>query len=44
MYKSVIDIRREIPSEKLRILAAMADIAFHNRAGQLKNKSNSLRK
>lgn len=42
MYKSVIDIRREIPSEKLRILAAMADKAFNNRAGQLKNKSDSL--
>lgn len=40
MYKSVIDIRREISSDKLSALIAMADTAFNNRAGQVKNKSN----
>ena len=41
MYKSIIDIRREVPKEKLDILVAMANKAFNNRAGQVKNRSNS---
>lgn len=41
MYKSVIDIRREVASDKLSVLAAMADKAFNNRAGRVRNRSNS---
>ncbi len=40
MYKNVIDIRREVPSDVLKELAGVADKAFNNRAGRVKNVSN----
>lgn len=39
MYKSVIDIRREIPNDVLKLLVAKADKAFNNRAGRVRNLS-----
>lgn len=41
MYKSVIDIRREVPNDVLKLLVAKADRAFNNRAGRVKNVSTS---
>ncbi len=39
MYKSVIDIRREVPQKLLGKLSMMADRAFNNRAGRVCNVS-----
>lgn len=39
MYKSVIDIRREVPNDVLKLLVAKADKAFNNRAGRVRNVS-----
>jgi hypothetical protein len=39
MYKSVIDIRGEVSQNLLRTLSIMADKAFNNRAGQVRNMS-----
>ena len=39
MYKSVIDIRREVSSDVLKLLVAKADKAFNNRAGRVRNVS-----
>lgn len=41
MYKSVIDIRKDVPNDVLKILVDMADNAFNNRAGKLRNTSVS---
>ncbi len=41
MYKSVIEIKEDIAPSMLDKLAMIADQAFHNRAGRVKNKSNS---
>lgn len=41
MYKSVIDIRREVPNDVLKLLVAKANKAFDNRAGRVKNVSTS---
>ena len=41
MYRNVIDIRREVPKDVLKRLVAIADKAFNNRAGKVKNVSMS---
>ncbi|RHO81432.1 hypothetical protein DW058_12010 [Clostridiaceae bacterium AF42-6] len=41
MYRNVIDIRREVPKDTLKRLVAIADKAFNNRAGKVKNVSRS---
>ena len=41
MYRNVIDIRREVPKDVLKRLVAIADKAFNNRAGKVKNVSTS---
>ena len=41
MYKSVIDIRSEVPKDLLSMLVVMADKAFNNRAGHVKNMSKT---
>ena len=41
MYKNVIDIRREVPKDVLKSLVTIADKAFNNRAGKVKNVSTS---
>lgn len=41
MYKSVIDIRREVSADVLKTLVAKADNAFNNRAGKVRNTSKS---
>ena len=41
MYRNVIDIRKEVPSDVLKRLVFMADKAFNNRAGRVKNVSVS---
>ena len=41
MYRNVIDIRKEVPSDVLKTLVVMADTAFNNRAGRVKNVSVS---
>jgi hypothetical protein len=41
MYRNVIDIRREVSSDVLKMLVAKADKAFNNRAGKVKNTSVS---
>ncbi len=41
MYRNIIDIRREIPRDALKALGAVADNAFDNRAGRVRNASNS---
>ena len=41
MYRNVIDIRKEVPSDVLKRLVFMADKAFNNRAGRVKNISVS---
>lgn len=40
MYKSVIDIRSDVPLSLLSTLSLMADNAFNNRAGKVSNVSN----
>ena len=40
MYRNVIDIHKEVPSDILKVLAMMADRAFDNRAGKVKNVSD----
>ena len=40
MYKSVIDIRSDVPLSLLSTLSLMADNAFNNRAGKISNVSN----
>ena len=39
MYRNVIDIRREVPKDVLKRLVVIADKAFNNRAGKVKNVS-----
>lgn len=39
MYRNVIDIRREVPNDVLKALVVVADKAFNNRAGSVKNVS-----
>lgn len=39
MYKSVISFRENTSAEKLEQLTKVADLAFDNRAGQVKNRS-----
>ena len=39
MYKNIIDIRREVPNDVLKVLMGVADNAFNNRAGRVKNVS-----
>lgn len=41
MYRNVIDIRREVPKDVLKRLVDIADKAFNNRAGKVKNVSTS---
>lgn len=41
MYKSVIDIRSEVPQNILGVLSAIADKAFNNRAGRVRNMSET---
>lgn len=41
MYRNVIDIRREVPGDVLKMLLAAANNAFNNRAGRVKNVSTS---
>lgn len=41
MYRNVIDIRKEIPQDVLKALTAVADKAFNNRAGRVRNVSTS---
>lgn len=41
MYKSIIDIRKDVPGDVLKLLVAKADKAFNNRAGKVQNMSNS---
>ena len=41
MYKHVISIREGVPKEALKVLAAIANKAFNNRAGKVKNTSVS---
>lgn len=41
MYKSIIDIQKEIPQNVLIYLISVADRAFDNRAGKAKNSSDS---
>ncbi len=41
MYKSVIDIRSDVPLSLLSTLSLMADNAFNNRAGKVSNVSNA---
>lgn len=41
MYKSVIEIKNDIAPGMLDKLAAIADQAFHNRAGRVRNTSQS---
>lgn len=41
MYSVVIDVRKDTPQDILRILAGVADKAFDNRAGKVKNTSNA---
>jgi hypothetical protein len=41
MYRNVIDIRKEVPNDVLKVLVAKADKAFNNRAGRVKNVSTS---
>lgn len=40
MYRNVIDIRKEVPKDVLKLLVAKADKAFDNRAGRVKNVSD----
>ena len=40
MYKSVIEFNKDIPIDKISVLALMADKAFNNRAGKVKNASS----
>ena len=40
MYQTVIDIKREVPSDVLKLLHNMAEEAFDNREGKLTNVSN----
>lgn len=40
MYKSIIDIRRDLPSDLLNALLEVANSAFDNRAGKVENVSN----
>lgn len=39
MYKNIIDIHREVPNDVLKMLMGVADNAFNNRAGRVKNVS-----
>lgn len=39
MYKSVIDIRKDVSESKLNQLLKMADRAFDNRVGKVQNMS-----
>ncbi len=41
MYKNVIDIRKEVSQDDLKVLMSMADKAFNNRAGKVENVSTS---
>ena len=41
MYRTVIDINREVPKDVLKRLAEIAAQAFNNRAGEVKNMSTS---
>jgi hypothetical protein len=41
MYRNVIDIRKEVPNDVLKVLVAKADKAFNYRAGRVKNVSTS---
>lgn len=41
MYKNVIDIHRGVPNNVLKMLVAKADKAFDNRAGRVRNVSDS---
>lgn len=41
MYKSVIEIRKDINPGKLDSLATIAESAFQNRAGRVRNTSQS---
>ena len=41
MYKNVIDIRKDTPQDILQTLAVVADKAFDNRAGKVKNTSDT---
>lgn len=39
MYRNVIEIRKDVPEEKLKTLVAMAEREFNNRAGMVRNTS-----
>lgn len=41
MYKSVIEFREGLPADELERLAAVADRAFNNRAGRVRNMSSN---
>ncbi|MDE6887826.1 MAG: hypothetical protein K2P45_04170 [Eubacterium sp.] len=40
MYHSIIEIKKNVPSEMLANLRTVAENAFSNRAGSVKNSSN----
>lgn len=40
MYSSIIEIKKDVPSEVLIRLQRVAEKAFSNRAGSVKNSSN----
>ena len=41
MYKNIIDIKNDTPSEKLLSISEIAADAFNNRAGRLQNTSKN---
>lgn len=41
MYKNIIDVRNDTPQDILQTLAGVADKAFDNRAGKVKNTSDT---
>lgn len=41
MYKSVIEIRRDVPKEMIQKMSCIADEAFNNRAGKVRNMSKT---